>query len=216
MLWLFHNGLHYLRTLYIVWSLVRRRVTRRITRLQTMCNVSKYRKCSKTVAVRLRFGCGYFFNLLMFSTVASEMVVQLCVLSPAWLSIFIDSIQAEARRFNFETHVTACLRDYHFEENIQNLLTQHIWHVIFGYWNSLMVPLGVIQNCITDLQMKQIGKSICVNNSCCFHLSKKIDYWRISNVSERKTVQYWIEVNWKNNRDRNATAPHRFRVFCDI
>ena len=33
-----------LRTLYIVWSLVRRRVTRRLTRLQAMCNVIKYRK----------------------------------------------------------------------------------------------------------------------------------------------------------------------------
>ena len=31
-----------LRTLYIVWRLVRRRVTRRLTRLQTMCNVLKY------------------------------------------------------------------------------------------------------------------------------------------------------------------------------
>ena len=33
-----------LRTLYIVWSLVRRRVARRLTRLQTMCNVLKYGK----------------------------------------------------------------------------------------------------------------------------------------------------------------------------
>ena len=33
-----------LRTLYIVWSLVRRRVARRLTRLQTMCSVLKYRK----------------------------------------------------------------------------------------------------------------------------------------------------------------------------
>ena len=32
------------RTLYIVWSQVRRRVTRRLTRHQTMCNVLKYRK----------------------------------------------------------------------------------------------------------------------------------------------------------------------------
>ena len=32
------------RTLYIVWSLVRRRVTRRLTRLQTMCNALRYRK----------------------------------------------------------------------------------------------------------------------------------------------------------------------------
>ena len=34
-----------------------------------MFNVLKYRKYFKTVAVWLRFGCGYFFNLLMFSTV---------------------------------------------------------------------------------------------------------------------------------------------------
>ena len=38
---LFYHVLRYLRTLYIVWSLVRRRVTRRITRLQTMHNVLK-------------------------------------------------------------------------------------------------------------------------------------------------------------------------------
>ena len=47
-----------LRTLYIVWSLVRRRITRRLTRLQTMCNVLEY--CKNPV----RCGCGYFFNLL--------------------------------------------------------------------------------------------------------------------------------------------------------
>ena len=34
----------YLRTLYIVWSLVRRRVTRRLTRFQTMHNVLKNSK----------------------------------------------------------------------------------------------------------------------------------------------------------------------------
>ena len=36
--------LQYLRTLHIVWSLIRRRVTRRLTRLQTMYNVFKYCK----------------------------------------------------------------------------------------------------------------------------------------------------------------------------
>ena len=41
---LFHHSSLNLRTVYIVWSLVRRRVTRRLTRLQTMCNVLKYRK----------------------------------------------------------------------------------------------------------------------------------------------------------------------------
>ena len=40
----FHHFLQFLRTLYIVWSLVRRRVTRRLTRLQTMHNVLKYIK----------------------------------------------------------------------------------------------------------------------------------------------------------------------------
>ena len=36
---LFHHVLRYLRTLHIVWSQERRRVSRRLTRLQTMCNV---------------------------------------------------------------------------------------------------------------------------------------------------------------------------------
>ena len=36
--------LRYLRTLHMVWSLVRRRVTRRLPRLLTMYNVLKYRK----------------------------------------------------------------------------------------------------------------------------------------------------------------------------
>ena len=58
-----------LRTLYIVWSLVRRRESRRLTRLQTMYNVLIYRKISLNVALRLRCGCVYFFNLLKTSTV---------------------------------------------------------------------------------------------------------------------------------------------------
>ena len=66
---LFHHVLRNLRTLYIVWSLVKRRVTRHLTRLQTMCNVLKYRKIFKNGSVRLRCGCGYFFNLLKTSTV---------------------------------------------------------------------------------------------------------------------------------------------------
>ena len=41
---LFHHVLLNLRTLYIVWSQVRRRVTRHLTRLQTMCNFLKYHK----------------------------------------------------------------------------------------------------------------------------------------------------------------------------
>ena len=60
-----HHVLLYLRTFYIVWSLVRRRVTRRLTGLQTMHNVAQIAKHLKTVAVRLRL----IFNLLMFSTV---------------------------------------------------------------------------------------------------------------------------------------------------
>ena len=61
--------LRYLRTLYIMWNLVRRRVTRCLIRLQTMCNVPKYRITFYDDSVRLRFGFGYFFNLLMFITV---------------------------------------------------------------------------------------------------------------------------------------------------
>jgi len=67
---LFHHYLLNLRTLYIVWSLVRRRVTRRLTRFQTMCNVLKYRKILLNVALRLRCVCVvFFFNLLKTSTV---------------------------------------------------------------------------------------------------------------------------------------------------
>ena len=59
-----HHILRYLRTLYIVWSLVRRRDTRRLTRLQTIFNVIRYCKILKNGSVWLRCGCGYFFNLL--------------------------------------------------------------------------------------------------------------------------------------------------------
>ena len=48
---LFHLVLQYLRMLYIIWSLVRRRVTRRLTRLQTMHNIHKYSETFKN-------GCG--------------------------------------------------------------------------------------------------------------------------------------------------------------
>ena len=40
----FYNVLLFLRTLCIVWNLVRHRVIRRLTRLQTMYNVFKYCK----------------------------------------------------------------------------------------------------------------------------------------------------------------------------
>ena len=60
--WLYKNWIH-----HQLWSLVRRRVTRRLTMLQTMCNVLKYRKNISNSS--LRFGCGYFVNLLKYSTV---------------------------------------------------------------------------------------------------------------------------------------------------
>jgi len=55
------------RRLYIVMSLVRRRVTQRFTKLQTMCNVLKYRKILLNVALPLWCGCVEFFNLLKIS-----------------------------------------------------------------------------------------------------------------------------------------------------
>ena len=48
---------------------MRRRVTRRLAGLQTMCNVLKFPKILLNVALRLRCGCVYFFNLLKTSTV---------------------------------------------------------------------------------------------------------------------------------------------------
>ena len=63
----FHHDVRYLRALYIVWSLVRRRVTRvtrRLTRLQTIRNILKYRKTLYSDLVRLRFGYeSIFFNV---------------------------------------------------------------------------------------------------------------------------------------------------------
>ena len=59
---LFHHFSLNLRTLYTVWSLVRHRVTRCLTRPQTMCNVLKYRKILENVALRLWCGCVYFFQ----------------------------------------------------------------------------------------------------------------------------------------------------------
>ena len=60
MLSLFHHVLWYLRTLYIVWT-----VTRRLTRLQTMCNVIKYRNILYNVALWLRCGCGFFSSIYL-------------------------------------------------------------------------------------------------------------------------------------------------------
>jgi len=74
MLSLFYHIVRCLRTLYIVWSLVRRRITQRLTMLQTMCNVLKYRKILLNVALGLRCVCVDFFNLLKTSTVSLKMI----------------------------------------------------------------------------------------------------------------------------------------------
>ena len=66
---LFHPVLRNLRTLCIDWSLVRRQVNRRLTRLQTVWNFLKYCKIFQNGSVRLRCGCGYFFKILKTSTV---------------------------------------------------------------------------------------------------------------------------------------------------
>ena len=47
--------LRYFRTLHIVLSLVKHRVTRRLTRIQTMFNPLKYHKTVSNDLVRLRF-----------------------------------------------------------------------------------------------------------------------------------------------------------------
>ena len=64
---------------------VKASVTRRLTRLQTMRNVLKYRKIVQNGSLRLRFGCDYFFNLLMFST----LFVFVCVWQLILASIFV-------------------------------------------------------------------------------------------------------------------------------
>ena len=48
---------------------LRIRVTWRLTRLLAMRNDLKNSKIFQNGTVQLRFGCGYFFNLLKFSTV---------------------------------------------------------------------------------------------------------------------------------------------------
>ena len=58
---LFHHVLRYLKKLYIVWSFVRRRATRHLTRLQTMCNVLRYCNTVKTIR------CGYSSVHVIFS-----------------------------------------------------------------------------------------------------------------------------------------------------
>ena len=78
-----HHVLKYLRTLAIA-RMVRHRVTRRLPRLQTMCNVLKYRTILKSGSVRLRFGCYHFFDLLKFSTVCL-----VCVSSCTYVKLLI-------------------------------------------------------------------------------------------------------------------------------
>ena len=75
----FISILRYSRTLHIVWSLVRRRVSRRLSRLQTMYNVLKYSKTwwnnakkliyRNATATQPDFSTGCFVNLIMTSTV---------------------------------------------------------------------------------------------------------------------------------------------------
>ena len=76
--------------MYILWNLLRRRVTWRLTGLQTMCTVLKYRKTlyiglryRKTFrkdSVRCRFGSDYFFTLSKFSSVLHFVSTGLCLL----------------------------------------------------------------------------------------------------------------------------------------
>ena len=103
-----------LRTLYIVWSLLRRRVTRRLTRLQTMCNVLKYRRILYNVALRLRCGCVYFFNLLKTSTVKYQGLA-ISVDSFFWPVVFfvtITQIRVSRDRTHFASVVIRliCIR----------------------------------------------------------------------------------------------------------
>ena len=74
----------YLRTLHIVWSLVRRRVTRRLTRFQTMHNVLKN---SKT----LQNGCGAVavkFSIYLCSVLYTAASDQL---PPPWGGIWTET-----------------------------------------------------------------------------------------------------------------------------
>ena len=70
----FESILRYLRTLHIVWSLVRRRVTRCLTRFQTMYNVLKFSKKwwnnVKKSIYRNHNTTAHFVNLIRTSTVS--------------------------------------------------------------------------------------------------------------------------------------------------
>ena len=62
---LFHHVLRSSRTLYIVWSLVRRRVTRRFTMLQTMCN-AKYSKTLRCGCVAVAFNFSIYLKPVLY------------------------------------------------------------------------------------------------------------------------------------------------------
>ena len=100
-----HHVLLYLRTLYmyIVWSLVRRRVTRRLTGLQTMHNVLKIAKHFKTVAVRLRL-------IFQFTYVQYCTWCQLCCVCFSWSRVMhyileINEPMSSHRMLNPESKV---------------------------------------------------------------------------------------------------------------
>ena len=77
--------------------------TRRLTRLQTMYNVLKFSKIFQKGLVRLRFGCGYFFNLLMFRTVHSSSwvsPVQLSWQTSTFLTTFTLEVGETGTKWN--------------------------------------------------------------------------------------------------------------------
>ena len=74
--------------LYKVWSLVRRRVTRRLTRLQTLFNVLEYRKIwwndDEIQLNRNRTGTGNCFNLIMRMTVPQRCALHVLCWQHSW------------------------------------------------------------------------------------------------------------------------------------
>ena len=135
---LFHHFSLNLRTLYIVWSLVRRRVNRRLTRLQTMCNAIKYRKILWNVALRLQCRCVYFFNLLKTSTVqavevSSHVLPYISTESTSiseinGISIAIMVILSTYKHRNIDSDITFVIRYF----VVRTVITwiRHVAHVI--------------------------------------------------------------------------------------
>ena len=111
----------FLRTLCIVWNLVRRRVTRRLTRLQTMYNVLKYSKTwweSDDISIyRYRTGTGNKFNLIMRMTVSNSMTR----VPPMW---YQDS--------------------WHFKQVKNNTKIFHSFQQSALFWTALRDELSVI------------------------------------------------------------------------